>query len=142
MLRWRTPLAALALLAAFLLGRATAPPPALAEGPKGADDTPVKGWKKGKGWGWVWGKDDEVGSLNAMTPATIKAALSLVKEGKVYDLGVPYDRNSFKWPGHSPGEVLLFRGPEGLRRQGDFPAVRDKKLNPDRLAWHSCALFI
>ena len=22
----------------------------------------IKGWKKGKGWGWVWGKDDEVGA--------------------------------------------------------------------------------
>src|SRR5262245_7131784 len=134
MTHWRTPLAALALLSAFLLGRATAPRQAQAElarveAPLKAPDEgpPVKGWKKGKGWGWIWGKDDEVGSLNAMTADTIKSALALVKEGKVYDLGVPYDRNSFKWPGHSPGEILLFRGPEGLRRQGDFPAVRDRK---------------
>ena len=20
----------------------------------------IKGWKKGVGWGWIWGKDDEV----------------------------------------------------------------------------------
>src|SRR5271157_2690381 len=26
----------------------------------------VKGWQKGKGWGWIWGKEDEVGSLNAL----------------------------------------------------------------------------
>jgi kynurenine formamidase len=102
----------------------------------------VKGWTKGKGWGAVWGKKDEVGSLNAMTPDTIKAALALVKQGKVYDLGVPYDRNSFKWPGHSPAEILTFRAPEGLRRQGDFKAVADKKLNPDKIGWHSCAIFI
>ncbi len=33
-----------------------------------ADAAPaIKGWKKGTGWGWIWGKDDEVGALNAMT---------------------------------------------------------------------------
>ena len=33
-----------------------------------AQDAPVvKGWQKGKGWGWIWGKDDEVGALNAIT---------------------------------------------------------------------------
>ena len=40
-----------------------------------ADETPpIKGWKKGKGWGWIWGKEDEVGSLNAMTAESRKAA--------------------------------------------------------------------
>jgi kynurenine formamidase len=105
------------------------------------DANAVKGWTKGKGWG-PWGKGDEIGSLNAMTPATIKKAFGLVKEGKVYDLGVPYDAESFKWPGHSPGVILTFRGPEGVRRQGDFKAALDPKLNPDKVAWHSCALFI
>ena len=27
-------------------------------------------WTKGKGWGWVWGEDDEVGALNEMTDAS------------------------------------------------------------------------
>lgn len=105
-------------------------------------DPPIKGWTKGKGWGWVWGKEDEVGSLNAMTPQSVQAALQLSKNGKVYDLGVPYDRESFKWPGHSPGEILTFRSPEGVKRQGDFPPAVDLKLNPNRIGWHSCALFI
>jgi kynurenine formamidase len=103
--------------------------------------TAVKGWTKGKGWG-PWGKDDEVGSLNAMTPETIRAALALVKQGKVYDLGVPYDAESFKWPGHSPGVIMTYRGPEGVRRQGDFKPANDKTINPHRIGWHSCALFI
>ena len=29
----------------------------------------AKKWQKGKGWGWVWGAADEVGSLNEMTDA-------------------------------------------------------------------------
>jgi kynurenine formamidase len=100
-----------------------------------------KGWTKGKGWG-PWGKQDEVGALNAMSPDSVKRALGLVREGKVFDLGVNYDAESFKWPGHSPGVVMTFRGPEGVKRQGDFQPVADRAQNPDGVAWHSCALFI
>ncbi len=32
-----------------------------------AQAAPIRGWTKGKGWGWIWGKDDEVGALNALT---------------------------------------------------------------------------
>jgi kynurenine formamidase len=101
----------------------------------------LKGWTKGKGWG-PWGKEDEVGALNALSPASVKAALDLVREGKVYDLGVNYDAESFKWPGHNPGVIMTYRGPEGVKRQGDFEPVADRTLNPDGVAWHSCALFI
>ena len=101
----------------------------------------IKGWKKGVGWGWIWGKDDEVGSLNAMDTKSIKAALQIAKEGKVYDLGVTYSRNSYKWPGHSPGEVLTFRSPEGVARQKDHPFTA-KDVNPSLSRWHSSALFI
>lgn len=138
-LRWI--LLPLALWAAFELGRHGAPSQAVSQEKKD-DPAAVKGWVKGKGWGAVWGKDDEVGSLNAMTPASIKAALGLAKAGKVYDLGIAYDRNSFKWPGHSPGEIISFRTPEGIRRQGDFAGAVDPKLNPDQVGWHSNALFI
>src|SRR5262245_60951083 len=73
--------------------------------PKEPAKAALKGWKAGEGWGWVWGEKDEVGSLNSMTPATTLAALSLAKEGKVFDLGVTYSRHSFKWPGHSGCEI-------------------------------------
>lgn len=97
-------------------------------------------WQKGKGWGWVWGKDDEVGALNEMTDASRLAALRLADQGRTYDLGVNYDRTSYKWPGHSPTEVMTFRSPEGVKRQRDLPALVND--NADQLAWHSAALFI
>lgn len=99
------------------------------------------GWVKGKGYGWIWGKDDERGALNTMTDETRLAALRLAKTGKTYDLGVQYSRNSFKWPGHSPGEVMTFRSPEGVKRQKDHPFIAPD-VNPSGQGWHSCALFI
>jgi hypothetical protein len=106
-----------------------------------AQEAAVRGWKQGQGWGWIWGKEDEVGSLNAVTPAMVLRAVSLVKQGKIYDLGVTYDRTSYKWPGHSPGEVLSFRTPEGVKRQKDLDFTLPA-ANPAGLAWHSSALFI
>jgi kynurenine formamidase len=97
-------------------------------------------WEKGKGWGWVWGRNDEVGSLNEMTNASRATALRLATRGQVYDLGVLYDRTSYKWPGHSPGEIISFRTPEGVKRQGDSPALVTE--NPTKTAWHSSALFM
>ena len=98
----------------------------------------LKGWKKGRGWGWVWGDQDEVGALNAITSQSILDAIKLVKSGQVYDLGIVYDRTSYKWPGHSPAEIISFRTPEGVKRQKDH----DFAINKAGLAWHSCALFI
>src|SRR5262245_32123756 len=83
------------------------------EGQGGEADS-LRGWEKGKGWGWKWGKDDEVGALNALTNQSRRAALSLAKTGEVFDLGLTYSRRSYKWPGHSPGEILTFRSPDGV----------------------------
>jgi kynurenine formamidase len=99
-----------------------------------------KGWTKGKGYGWVYGKQDEVGALNAITsPAHVLRALKDVKTGRIYDLGVRVDRTSYKWPGHSPTEIMSYRSPEGLKRTKDIGGF-DK--HPRQLAFHSCALFI
>jgi kynurenine formamidase len=100
----------------------------------------LKGWTKGKGYGWVWGKNDEIGALNAInTQERILAALREIKKGKVYDLGVRVDNNSYKWPGHSPTQILSYRSPEGVKRGKDIPAFVQ---HPHGLAFHSCALFI
>ncbi|MEW5975211.1 MAG: cyclase family protein [Acidobacteriota bacterium] len=106
-----------------------------------AQDSKIKGWKEGKGWGWIWGKDDEVGALNAMTSETVLRALKLAAQGKVYDLGLTYDRTSYKWPGHAPAEILSFRTPEGVKRQLDHDFVRPE-ANKVALGWHSAAIFM
>ncbi|HEV3165399.1 MAG TPA: cyclase family protein [Isosphaeraceae bacterium] len=112
-------------------------PPAIAP----AESSPIKGWQKGKGWGWVWGPEDQVGSLNAMTDASRAAALTLAKKGEVFDLGMTYSRNSYKWAGHSPGEIISFRSPDGIARMKDKDATPDS-MNADKVLWHSEALFI
>jgi kynurenine formamidase len=115
---------------------------ALAAPPAGAQDAGMKKWTQGKGWGWVWGPDDEVGAMNEMTDASRLAALRLVRQGVAYDLGLPYDRYSYKWPGHSPGEIISFRSPEGVARQKDLDFTTPEKGNTGDTRWHSNALFI
>ena len=101
---------------------------------------PRAGWVKGKGYGWIWGRDDEVGALNAVTsPAQVLRALREVKTGKVYDLGVRIDQASYKWPGHSPTQIISYRSPEGVKRGADIGAFAK---HPKGMAFHSCALFI
>jgi kynurenine formamidase len=115
---------------------------AFALSPAVAQDAGMKKWTKGKGWGWVWGPEDEVGALNEMTDASRLAALQLVRQGKSYDLGLAYDRNSYKWPGHSPGEVISFRSPAGVKTQQDLAFTTPEGGNAGGTAWHSNALFI
>jgi len=141
---WRFFLALVLLIAGLMsgyLGTQLGPVSAQDATKKEPAKSPVKGWRQGEGWGWVWGEKDEVGALNAMTPQTTAAALQLAKEGKIYDMGVTYSRNSFKWPGHCPCEVMSFRSPEGVKRQKD-QAQALPEVNPSGQAWHSCAVFI
>jgi kynurenine formamidase len=39
-------------------------------------------------WG-RWGKDDQIGTLNFVTPERVAAAAKLVKKGKVFGMGIP-----------------------------------------------------
>jgi len=130
--RWLPVLVAIVVTAGFCLNLSAWPEPATPQ---------IKGWQEGKGWGWIWGPKDELGAMNSVTPATTLAALQTVKEGKTYDLGITYGRTSYKWPGHSPCEVMTFRSPEGVKRQDDNAFTRPD-VNPSGQAWHSCALFI
>ena len=44
-----------------------------------------------RNWG-RWGPDDELGTLNYITPDTIAAACRLATGGKVFALGIPLQR--------------------------------------------------
>ena len=44
-----------------------------------------------RNWG-RWGPDDEIGTLNYITPARIAEASRLVTTGKVFALGIPLQR--------------------------------------------------
>jgi kynurenine formamidase len=83
------------------------------------------GWVPGKGWGWIWGPQDEIGALNSMSAASTRAALSRVREGRTIDLGVAIDRNSYLAPPHVRTEVVSFRTPDGLVREGG-PGYEDR----------------
>ena len=48
--------------------------------------------KRLSNWG-RWGSEDERGTLNLITPEKLVAAAGLVKRGKVFDLGIPFDVN-------------------------------------------------
>ncbi|CAN5304409.1 hypothetical protein BH20ACT9_BH20ACT9_01560 [soil metagenome] len=84
-------------------------------------DVRTRKWRRGRGWGWVWDDDDEVGSLNELSGELARKAMGLAGRGRVYDLGLLYDRRSFKFAGHSSGEIMTYRSPHGLRLQNDIP---------------------
>jgi kynurenine formamidase len=50
-------------------------------------------------WPSRYGADDQIGSLNEITPAVTRAATTLVHQGKVVDLGRILDEDTPKFPG-------------------------------------------
>ena len=46
-----------------------------------------------KWWPSEWGPDDQLGALNRLTPAKVLAAASLIKEGKIYDMGRVFEED-------------------------------------------------
>ena len=50
-------------------------------------------------WPSRYGPDDQIGSLNEVTPVVTAAATALVRQGKVVDLGRILDANTPKFPG-------------------------------------------
>src|SRR5262245_37925065 len=43
-----------------------------------------------RNWG-RWGTDDQLGTLNFITPDTVKRAASLVRRGAIFPLGINFD---------------------------------------------------
>jgi len=52
-----------------------------------------------RNWG-KWGDDDQLGTLNYITPEKVVAAAGLVKKGQVISMGLPYDADG---PQNQPG---------------------------------------
>jgi kynurenine formamidase len=46
--------------------------------------------KRLSNWG-RWGADDERGTVNFITPAKLVAAAALIRAGRIFDLGIPFD---------------------------------------------------
>lgn len=133
---------ALGLTAAAAIGLLASPKD---RGAARAQDSPSvtpKEWKQGEGWGWVWGDEDQLGNLNELGPELTQKALSHVKDGKVYDLGLMYERRSYKFAGHSPGEIISFRTPTGMLNQEDLDFVTSEEDNSTNSTFMSNALFI
>ena len=54
---------------------------------------PAQTRERGPWWPSRWGPDDQAGASNWITPEKVLAASKLVRSGKVYELGQPYNRS-------------------------------------------------
>ena len=45
-----------------------------------------------RNWG-RWGEEDQIGTLNFITPEKIKEGAALVRQGKIFACALPYDAN-------------------------------------------------
>src|SRR5262249_21765 len=63
-------------------------------------------------WPSKFGKDDQVGATNLITPAKIVDALKLVKTGKVYEMSHPYESSMPKF-GERAFVLRIPGGPTG-----------------------------
>lgn len=54
-----------------------------------------------------WGKDDQIGSLNYITPAKTLAASRLITRGKSYSLGIEVTRNTPAYPPREYSVIVL-----------------------------------
>jgi kynurenine formamidase len=90
--------------------------------------------EKLKNWG-RWGKDDQVGTLNHVTPEDIVHAASLIRTGKVFALGIPLDRNGPQtglFGGRfNPIHQMLATGTDAIAGRQDWNRIRyaDDTLN-------------
>jgi kynurenine formamidase len=67
-------------------------------------------------WG-RWGKDDEIGTFNLITPDVRKAAVALVKEGIAVSLAHTLDKDVLA-DNPTPFKQEFFMGPDGKMRSG------------------------
>jgi len=75
-----------------------------------------------------WGKDDQIGTLNHVTPEDIVAASKLIHTGKVFALGIPLDRNGPQtglFGGRfNPIHQMLATGTDAIAGRQDWNKIR------------------
>ena len=83
--------------------------------------------EKLKNWG-RWGKDDQIGTLNHVTPEDIVKAASLIRTGKVFALGIPLDATGPKtglFGGRfNPIHQMLATGTDAIAGRQDWNKIR------------------
>lgn len=83
--------------------------------------------QKLKNWG-RWGKDDQIGTLNHVTPEDIVKAASLIRSGKIFALGIPLDRTGPQtglFGGRfNPIHQMLATGTDAISGQQDWNKIR------------------
>ncbi|MFM0064718.1 cyclase family protein [Paraburkholderia aspalathi] len=80
-----------------------------------------------KNWG-KWGPDDEIGTLNYVAEEDIQAAAELVRKGKVFSLGLNFDRDGPQ-KGHwgnrfNPIHTMLATGTDAVAGNQDAGGLR------------------
>src|SRR4051794_17846986 len=68
----------------------------------GVSEAPATRW-----WPSAWGPDDQLGMLNHVDHAKRAAALALVREGRLYDLGRVLDEHVPVFPGRYFRQTLV-----------------------------------
>lgn len=63
-----------------------------------------------------WGKDDEIGAANLITPERVKAATALVKQGKTRPLGIVIDSKTPAFPPRTLNLEVVQPGQQGGKR--------------------------
>ncbi len=63
-----------------------------------------------------WGKDDEIGAANLVTPARVLDAIKLVKQGKTHPLGIIIDANTPAFPPRRLSLEVVQPGQQGGKR--------------------------
>ena len=83
--------------------------------------------EKLKNWG-RWGKDDQIGTLNHVTPQDIVKAASLIRTGKVFALGIPLDtrgpQTGLFGGRFNPIHQMLATGTDAIAERQDWNKIR------------------
>lgn len=90
-------------------------------------------------WG-KWGPEDEIGTLNYVTPAHVAKAAALVKKGKVFQLGMNLDRkgpqNGISNERYNPIHTMLWSGSDAISGRELYHHPAPENHNPE-LPWYS-----